>query len=182
MIDGSGSTNATTFKTVIKSGPQGATVVNDATNKPSIVLPTWAAPTDVLPRAAASAADTIVTFTASNGTASSSVDVKITPVRDTVAVTTARSRAGQDLRVDGTSTIPGAGLILTPPTQVVVYARTTTVNNPTGLEAGWVKIGSAAVDTTGAFSVRPRPAPNVAYVQYLVQTSRGTQVAGALGR
>jgi hypothetical protein len=45
-----------------------------------------------------------------------------------------------------------------------------------------VKIGSAAVDTTGAFSVRPRPAPNVAYVQYLVQTSRGTQVAGALGR
>lgn len=124
----------------------------------------------------------IVTFTASNGTASSSVDVKITPARDTVAVTTARSRAGQDMRVDGTSTIPGAGLILTPPTQVVVYARTNTVNNPTGLEAGWVKIGSAAVDTTGAFSVRPRPAPTVAYVQYLVQTSRGTQVAGVLGR
>jgi hypothetical protein len=182
VIDGSGSTNATTFKTVIKSGPQGATVVNDTTNKPSIVLPTWAAPTDILPRAAASTADTIVTFTASNGTASSSVDVKITPARDTVAVTTARSRAGQDLRVDGTSTIPGAGLILTPPTQVVVYARTNAVNNPTGLETGWVKIGSAAVDTTGAFSVRPRPAPNVAYVQYLVQTSRGTQVAGALGR
>ena len=88
VIDGSGSTNATTFKTVIKSGPQGATVVNDTTNKPSIVLPTWAAPTDVLPRAAASTADTIVTFTASNGTTSSSVDVKITPARDTVAVDT----------------------------------------------------------------------------------------------
>jgi hypothetical protein len=142
-------------------------------------------PADTAPRAALTAAQkapVTVTFTASNGTQSSSVDVTVTPVGDTVAVTTARSRAGSDLRVDGTSTSPGAGLILTPATQAVVYARTTTVANPTGAEAGWVKIGSAAVDTTGAFSVRPRPAPNVTYVQYLVQTSRGTQVTGALAR
>ncbi len=62
-----------------------------------------------------------------------------------------------------------------------MYARTNTVTNPTGTEPGWVKIGSAAVDTTGAFSVRPSPAPDVAYVQYLMQTSRGTQVTGPLG-
>jgi hypothetical protein len=181
-IDGSGSTNATTFKAVIKNGPQGATLVDDSTTRPSILLPTWAAPTDVLPRVAAALTPTVVTFTATNGTASSTVDVTVNPVGDTVAVSTARSRAGSELQVAGTSTIPGVGPELAPPTQVVVYARPNLVDDPTGLEQGWVKIGSAAVDATGAFSVRQRPASNVAYVQYLVQTSRGTQVAGALSR
>jgi hypothetical protein len=167
---------------VIKNGPQGATLVDDSTSRPSILLPTWAAPTDVLPRVAAALMPTIVTFTATNGTASSTVDVTVNPVGDTVAVSTARSRAGSELQVAGTSTIPGVGPELAPPTQVVVYARPNLVDDPTGLEQGWVKIGSAAVDATGAFSVRQRPASNVAYVQYLVQTSRGTQVAGALSR
>ncbi len=181
-IDGSGSTNATTFKAVIKNGPQGATLVDDSTSRPSILLPTWAAPTDVLPRVAAALTPTVVTFTATNGTASSTVDVTVNPVGDTVAVSTARSRAGAELQVAGTSTIPGMDPTLAPPTQVVVYARPDLVDDPTGLEQGWVKVGSAAVDATGAFSVRQRPASNVTYVQYLVQTSRGTQVSGALGR
>ena len=181
-IDGSGSTNATTFKAVIKNGPQGATLVDDSTSRPSILLPTWAAPTDVLPRVAAALTPTVVTFTATNGTASSTVDVTVNPVGDTVAVSTARSRAGAELQVAGTSTISGMDPTLAPPTQVVVYARPNLVDDPTGLEQGWVKVGSAAVDATGAFSVRQRPASNVAYVQYLVQTSRGTQVSGALGR
>jgi hypothetical protein len=181
-IDGSGSTNATTFKAVIKNGPQGATLIDDSTSRPSILLPTWAAPTDVLPRVAAALTPTVVTFTATNGTASSTVDVTVNPVGDTVAVSTARSRAGAELQVAGTSTIPGVDPTLAPPTQVVVYARPNLVDDPTGLEHGWVKVGSAAADATGAFSVRQRPASNVAYVQYLVQTSRGTQVSGALGR
>jgi hypothetical protein len=181
-IDGSGSTNATTFKAVIKNGPQGATLVDDSTSRPSILLPTWAAPTDVLPRVAAALTPTVVTFTATNGTASSTVDVTVNPVGDAVAVSTARSRAGSELQVAGTSTIPDVDPALAPPTQVVVYARPNTVDDPTGLEHGWVKVGSAAVDATGAFSVRQRPASNIAYVQYLVQTSRGTQVAGALSR
>jgi hypothetical protein len=181
-IDGSGSTNATTFKAVIKNGPQGATLVDDSTSRPSILLPTWAAPTDVLPRVAAALTPTVVTFTAINGTASSTVDVTVNPVGDTVAVSTARSRAGAELQVAGTSTISGVDPTLVPPTQVVVYARPNLVDDPTGLEQGWVKVGSAAVDATGAFTVRQRPASNVAYVQYLVQTSRGTQVAGALSR
>jgi hypothetical protein len=181
-IDGSGSTNATTFKAVIKNGPQGATLVDDSTSRPSILLPTWAAPTDVLPRVAAALTPTVVTFTATNGTASSTVDVTVNPVGDTVAVSTARSRAGAELQVAGTSTIPGVDPTLAPPTQVVVYARPDLVDDPTGLEQGWVKVGSAAVDATGAFTVRQRPASNVTYVQYLVQTSRGTQVSGALGR
>ena len=67
VIDGRGSTNATTFRTVIKSGPQGAVLVDDTTSTPRIVLPTWAAPTDVLPRVAPAAAPTVVTFTASDG-------------------------------------------------------------------------------------------------------------------
>jgi hypothetical protein len=181
-IDGSGSTNATTFKAVIKNGPQGATLVDDSTSRPSILLPTWAAPTDVLPRVAAALTPTVVTFTATNGTASSTVDVTVNPVGDTVAVSTARSRAGAELQVAGTSTISGMDPTLAPPTQVVVYARPNLVDEPTGLEHGWVKVGSAAVDATGAFTVRQRPASNVTYVQYLVQTSRGTQVSGALGR
>ncbi|HSU10134.1 MAG TPA: hypothetical protein VLK57_13125, partial [Pseudonocardia sp.] len=106
-IDGSGSTNATTFKAVIKNGPQGATLVDDSTSRPSILLPTWAAPTDVLPRVAAALTPTVVTFTATNGTASSTVDVTVNPVGDTVAVSTARSRAGAELQVAGTSTISG---------------------------------------------------------------------------
>jgi hypothetical protein len=180
VIDGRGSTNATTFRTVIKSGPQGAVLVDDTTSTPRIVLPTWAAPTDVLPRVAPAATPTVVTFTASDGVASSSIDVTVTPAGDTVAVTTARSVAGE-LRVDGTSTIPGATPPPDAPTQVVVYARTSPVPDPTGTEPGWVKVGSAAVDATGAFSVRPSPAADVAYVQYLVQTSRGTLLSGPLG-
>ena len=39
----------------------------------------------------------------------------------------------------------------------------------------------AAVDPAGAVSVRPTPAPDVAYVQYLMQTSRGTLLTGPLG-
>jgi hypothetical protein len=181
VIDGRGSTDATTFRTVIKSGPQGAVLVDDTTSTPKIVLPTWAAPTDILPRVAPAAAPTVVTFTASDGAASSSIDVTVTPVGDTVAVTTARSVAGAELRVDGTSTMPGVTVAPDPPTQVVVYARTSAVPEPTGTEPGWVKVGSAAVDPAGGFSVRPVPAPDVAYVQYLLQTSRGTLISGPLG-
>jgi hypothetical protein len=154
VIDGSTSTNATTFSTVFKSGPI-PTIANAATNKPSVTLPTWAATADAAPR--------------------TPVDVTLTPVCDTVTVTTARSRAGSDLRVDGTSTIPGAGLVLSPPTQVVVYAQTSAA-------APWVRIGTSPVDTTGAFSVRPKPAPATAYANYRVQTSRGTEVTGTLTR
>jgi hypothetical protein len=174
VIDGSTSTNATTFSTVFKSGPI-PTIANAATNKPSVTLPTWAATADAAPRTPVDATPTVVTFTATNGAASSSVDVTLTPVGDTVTVSTARSRAGSDLRVDGTSTIPGAGLVLSPPTQVVVYAQTSAA-------APWVRIGTSPVDTTGAFSVRPKPAPATAYANYRVQTSRGTEVTGTLTR
>jgi hypothetical protein len=182
VIDGRGSTNATTFRTVIKSGPQGAVLVDETTSTPAIVLPTWAAPTDVLPRVAPAATATVVTFTASGGGASSAIDVTVAPAGDTVAVSAARSVAGSELRVDGTSTIPGATPAPDAPTQVVVYARADAVPDPTGTEHGWVKVGSAAVDPTGAFSVRASPAPDEAYAQYLVQTSRGTRLSGSLGR
>jgi hypothetical protein len=179
VIDGSTSTNATSFSTVYKSGPV-PTIANGTTNKPTVTLPTWAAATDQGPRPPVEATPTVVTFTATNTTASppvsSSVEVTLNPVGDTLNVATARSRGGSDLRVDGTSTVPGAGLILNPPTQVVVYARGTANGG------AWVKIGSATVDSTGAFSVRPRPAPAATYVNYKVQTSRGTEATGAFTR
>ncbi len=182
MIDGRGSSNATAFRTVIKSGPQGAVLVDDTTSTPKIVLPTWAAPTDVLPRVAPAATPTVVTFTASDGAASSSIDVTVTPAGDTVTVSTARSVGGAELRVDGTSTTRGVTPPPDAPTQVVVYARANPVPGPTGTEPGWVKIGSAAVDPAGAFSVRPVPPPDATHVQYLVQTSRGTLVSGTFDR
>jgi hypothetical protein len=178
VIDGRGSTLATTFRTVIRSGPQGAVLVDDTTSTPKIVLPSWAAPTDVLPRVAPADTPTVVTFTASDGRTSSSIDVTVIPAGDTVTVTTARSGAGE-LRVEGMSTIPGTAPP-DAPTQVVVYARADSLPDPTGTEPGWVKIGSTAVGAAGGFSVRPSPSPDVAYVQYLVQTSRGSTVSGLL--
>lgn len=175
VIDGRASTDATAFRTVIKSGPQGAVLLDDTTSTPRIVLPTWAAPTDVLPRVAPPDTPTVVTFTASDGVVSSAIDVTVTPAGDTVAVTTARSVAGE-LRVDGTSTLLGTEPDA--PTQVVVYARADRVPDPTGMEPGWVNVGSAAVDAGGAFSVRAARAES--FAQYLVQTSRGTWTVGEL--
>src|SRR6185312_9935096 len=43
LIDGRGSTNATAFKTVLKSGPQGALILDVTTSTPQIVLPACAA-------------------------------------------------------------------------------------------------------------------------------------------
>lgn len=175
VIDGSQSANATSYSTTLKSGA--GVITNGTTNKPSVTLPTWAAPGDTAPKPGPMpAVDTVVTFTATSSTGSSSVDVTIRPAAESFAVTAARYRPGSDLRVDGTSTIAGAGLVLTPPTQVVLWAKGPAATDP------WVKIGSAAVDTTGAWSVRPRPAPTANYTQYLAQSSRGGSLTGALAR
>jgi len=179
LIDDRGSSNATAFKTVLKSGPQGALILDDTTSTPKIVLPTWAAPTDVLPRVAPASSPTVVSFTASDGGTTSSIDVTVAPTGDALAVTTARSVAGSELRIEGTSTVPGTTPAPDAPTQVVVYAHTAPLPDPTGTEPGWVKVGSAAVDSAGEFSVRATPAPATTYAQYLVQTSRGTSVTGA---
>lgn len=179
LIDGRGSTDATTFRTVIRSGPQGAVLVDDTTSTPRIVLPTWAAPTDVLPRVIPPGTPTVVTFTASDGVVSSAIDVTVTPAGDSVAVTTARSLAGE-LQVDGTSALPPTTSAADTPTHVVVYARADRVPDPTGMEPGWVNVGSAVVDDASTFAVRANPAET--YAQYLVQTSRGSQVTGSFRR
>jgi hypothetical protein len=180
VIDASRTTAATSYSTVLRSGT--ATITNGTTDKPSVTLPTWVAPADTAPKPNATtptampATDAVVTFTATNASGSSSVDVTIKPAVEAFQVTAARYRPGSDLRVDGTSTIQGAGLVLTPPTQVVLWVKGPATGDP------WVKMGSAAVDTTGAWSVRPRPAPTANYTQYLVQSSRGGSLTGTLAR
>ncbi|MFD1533238.1 hypothetical protein [Pseudonocardia aurantiaca] len=169
-IDGSTSTNATAFSTTT-TDPR-VTITNETTNRPTVTVNPFAAVNDAAPRPAFSTAPVTVTFTASNGAATSSATVTLTPVSDAVTITNARSRAGSDLRVAGTSTLNGQASV-TPATQIVVYARTSAT-------AAWVKIGTSPVDAAGAWDVRPRPAPNVTYTQYQVQTSRGSTVIGNL--
>jgi hypothetical protein len=174
VIDGSGSTNATTFSTVVKSGPA-ATITNGTTNKPSISLPRWAGVNDATPQPnPADNRPTVVTFTASNGTQTSSVDVTLTPALDTLVIGNARFQSGKDLRVTGTETIQGvaANTVLNPQTTVDVYVAT--AGGP------WVALGPSPVDSTGAWAVRPKTAPTGTYTRYLVQSTRGGSLTGNL--
>ena len=182
VIDGRGSTNATTFRTVIKSGPQGAVLVDDTTSTPRIVLPTWAAPTDVLPRVAPAATPTVVTFTASDGGASSSIDVTVTPAGDTVAVTTARSVAGRAAggrHVDDPRRDPSAGRADAGGRVRPHEPGARSDGHRAGLGQGRFRRGRRHGCVLGP--AEPGPAPDVAYVQYLMQTSRGTLLSGPLG-
>jgi hypothetical protein len=174
VIDGSGSTNATTFSTVVKNGPP-VTITNGTTNKPSVTVPRWAGVNDTIPQATPpNNALTVVTFTAGNGTQSSSVDVTITPALDTLVIGNARFQSGKDLRVTGTETIQGvaANAVLNPQTTVDVYVATAT--------GPWVALGPSPVDTTGAWAVRPKTAPTGTYTRYLVQSTRGGSLSGNL--
>jgi hypothetical protein len=174
VIDGSGSTNATTFSTVWKSGPV-PTIANGTTNKPSVTLPRWAGVNDTTPQAtAADNTPTVVTFTASNGAQTNSVTVTLTPATDTLVIGNARFQSGKDLRVTGTETIQGvaAGAVLNPQTTVDVYVATAT--------GPWVALGPSPVDSTGAWAVRPKTAPTGTYTRYLVQSTRGGSLTGNL--
>jgi hypothetical protein len=153
-LDGSGSTNATGWQWTQVGGTP-VTITGATTAKPTVTpQPVFGNPAPAQAPAAATNAAAVIQLVASNGTGSTAV--KSAPVRvtvpinpDTVAVSRATYKAGSEFRVDGTSTVPNGSLVMTPPTTVAVY------NAATG-----ALLGTAQVDTTGAWSLRLRnPAP-----------------------
>lgn len=162
VLDGSTSTNATSWAWTQVSGTAvtltGATTAKP-TVKPALVNPSTSStpPTN---------GPAVIQLIASNGTtASAPVTVSVQIKADTVAVTSGRYRPGTEIRVDGTSTVPGGPLVLTPATTVAVYTA-----------AGQL-VGTAPVDTTGAWSVRLRDPAAVnaipAFTSVRVISSRG---------
>jgi hypothetical protein len=98
--------------------------------------------------------------------------VNLTVQTDTVAVAGSRHRLGTELRVTGTSTLAGNTAVLIPATTVVIYDTTP--------GRAVTKIGTAQVDTLGAWSYRAKPGPNRQITSVLVQSSRGGTATGVL--
>jgi len=174
-LDASSSTNATSYEWSYVSGPQ-VTFTNGTTAKPTVKL----SPYDVtkytsanLPKAA-QGAPAVVQVVAVNGTQKSApVQVSIPVKTDTVQITTTKYTAGKEYRIDGTSTIPGvAPGGVNPATTVAIY------NTTTG-----ALVGTTQVDTTGAWSYRPRApfaATQIFARNLTVVTSRGGYTTGTV--
>ena len=173
QLDGSASTGAASYKWLQVSGPT-VTISGDTAAKPTVTLPFYAKTTDTAPLAASTNGpiqlQLIVTDT--NGIGSAPATVNLTVQTDTVAVAGSRHRLGTELRVTGTSTLAGNTAVLVPATTVVIYDTTP------GRAVS--KIGTAQVDTLGAWSYRAKPGPNRQITSVLVQSSRGGTATGVL--
>jgi hypothetical protein len=176
QLDGSASTGAATYKWTQTSGPA-VTITGDTTAKPTITLPYWAKNTDTTPLAAATTGPVRMqlTVTDTNGIGGAPAAVDLAVQTDTVTIAPSRHRLGTELRIDGTSTLAGNTAVLIPATTVVIYEKRT-VNGVTT----YPKIGTAQVDTLGAWSYRAKPGPNRQITSVLVQSSRGGTATGVL--
>jgi hypothetical protein len=166
VLDGSGSTNATSWKWTQVSGTP-VTITGDTTAQPTVKPAMVATNATTLP-AATKNDPAVVQLVASNGTkASAPVTVSVPIKADNVVVSSSRFRAGQEIRVDGTSLVPNGPLTLAPATQVAVYVAA-------GQPGAGKLIGTSPVDTTGAWSVRPRSTTGfTAFTAVTVVSSRG---------
>jgi hypothetical protein len=180
VLDASATTNATSYEWTAVSGiaPAGGpavTITNGTTAKPTVKL----TPYDVskytsatLPKAAQNAAAVVqvvaVTGTGTTATRSNPVRVEIPVKLDTLGPLTTKYTANKEYRIDGTSTITGGSLVLNPPTSVSIY------NTTTGKF-----VGTAQVDTTGAWTFRPKSLTGVELARNItVVTSRGAYTTG----
>lgn len=173
QLDGSASTGAASYKWLQVSGPA-VSFSSDTAAKPTITVPFYAKTTDTAPLTAKSN-DSIqlqLIVTDANGIGSAPAAVNLTVQTDTVAVAASRHRLNTELRIDGTSTLAGNTAVLTPATTVVIYDTTP------GRAVS--KIGTAQVDTLGAWSYRAKPGPNRQITSVLVQTSRGGTATGVV--
>jgi hypothetical protein len=75
------------------------------------------------------------------------------------------------MRITGTSAL-GTTTLLIPATTVVIYDTTP--------GRAVTKLGTATVDTLGAWSLRAKPGPSGQITSVLVQTSRGGTATGAV--
>jgi hypothetical protein len=163
-LDGSATTNATAWQWT-QTGGTPVTLTGGTASKASFQLPLAATTTPTAPN------NGNLTFTlkATNGnggqSATGTATVTIKP--DALVVTGSRFRAGQEIRIDGTSLLPGGPLVLSPTTTVAVYVAA-------GQPGAGKLVGTAQVDTTGAWTVRPRSTTGfTAFTAVTAVSSRG---------
>ncbi|APX00470.1 hypothetical protein BWQ92_00870 [Arthrobacter sp. QXT-31] len=173
QLDGSASTGAANYKWTQVSGPA-VTITGNTTAKPTITVPYYARSTDTAPLTAKSN-DPIkieLIVTDKNGVGSAPATVQLAVQTDTLTTVGSRHRLGTELRITGTSTLAGNTAVLIPATTVVIYDTTP--------GRAVTKIGTAQVDTLGAWSYRVKPGPNRQITSVLVQSSRGGTATGAV--
>jgi hypothetical protein len=169
-LDGGGSTAATSYAWSQLSGPP-VTLSSLTVAKPTLTVPYAVPPTGTptAPAPASAAGDAVLQLTVTGaGGATSTARVTVTVVQDALAVTTARHKPGQELRIGGTSLIAGWPATLNQPTQVYVW----NLANP----ATPVLLGKAPVDTLGNWELRQKPGPAAQLSSVGVQSTRGGAV------
>ena len=164
-LDATASTNASSFSWTQISGPAVA-LTGATTAKPSFVVPFLTTSTATAPAAPPAPLTFQLVVTSAQGTASAPAAVTVPLSNDVLAVGTARHKVGTELRIDGTSLIDGLAGVRTPPTTVVFW----NVSNPA---VAPVKLGTAPVDTLGAFPLRLKPGPSAQVSRVLMQSTRG---------
>jgi len=164
-LDGSASTGAVSYAWTQLSGMP-VTLNGAATAKPTFTVPFYTTTTATAPAAAPVAADgsVVLKLVVTNPAGESTKEVTVPILSDTLAVTTGKHKIGSELRVDGTSLIGGAAGALTPATSVVIWNIT---------NGAKVKLGTAPVDTLGAWSLRLKPGPATQVSTVLIQSTRG---------
>ena len=162
-LDGSASTGAASYAWRQLSGSP-ATITGANTVKPTVALPLFAATTDTAPRKVTPAEPVVIELTVTGADGAVATDTVSLPVQaDRISIDSgSRHRLGTEFRVTGTSSLTG---VLTPGTSVIVYD--TTPGRPV------TKLGTAAVDTTGAFTLKQKPGPSRSISSVLVQSTRG---------
>ena len=168
-LDGSASSGATSYAWSQVSGPA-VDIVGANTAKPTVNVPFYAKTGDTKPVATSAVGPAVIKLTitgvgADGQPTTSETTFNLGITNDNVAITTARHRRGNELRIDGTSTLPGATGVLTPATSVVVYDTTP--------GRAVTKLGNAQVDTLGNWSLKQKPGPTQQITKVLVQSTRG---------
>lgn len=163
-LDASATTGATSYAWTQVTTPAGTTLSNALTAKPTVTLPYFTANAATAPAGAWAPVTLKVTATNAGGSTEQTVVIPVKTDAVTIAAG-ARHRIGTELRIDGTSLIDGVAGVRTPPTSIVIWDITRPANP--------VKLGTAPVDTLGAWPLRLKPGPTVQVSSVLVQSTRG---------
>ena len=165
QLDGRSSTGEVGYQWSQVSGPE-VTLSSETAANPTVSVPYWANTQDREPKGAPAAGPArikLVTTGAAGATKEAVFDLTIQ--NDSVTIDAgSRHRRGTELRVSGTSALAGNTAILTPATSIVIW-------NVSGSTP--VKIGTAQVDTLGAWSYKVKPGPTQQVTRVMVQSSRG---------
>jgi hypothetical protein len=171
-LDASATSGATSYAWAPVAVPTGTQITGATTAKPTVTLPYFS--TNAATAPVADWAPVTYKVTATNAGGSTEKEVTIPVKKDAVTITAgARHRLGTELRIDGTSLIDGAAGARTPATVVTVWDTTT---------ATPVKLGTATVDTLGAWPFRLKPGPTARVTSVLVQSSRGGSARSAVSQ